>query len=76
MATKKKVPKKKTNVVRTNFKQGGRKAAPRSRPGDFDPDANVKQVDEIPAPSVADMPSSDSFAEPSRSLPRYDEEPF
>lgn len=78
MATKKrKTAPKKSNVVRTNFKQGKRKSpTPRSRPGDFDPDANVKQVEETaPAPSVADMPFEEqpSF---SNTVPKYGEEPF
>lgn len=83
MATKKrKTAPKKSNVVSTNFKQGKRKSpTPRARPGDFDPDANVKQVEDTgPAPSVADMPSAPGFDENSatgRAVPRFDDEvPF
>lgn len=82
MATKKKKPAK-SNMVRTNFRQGAKKrgGAPRARPGDFDPDANVKQVEDTgPAPSVADMPSAPGFDESSatgRAVPRFDDEvPF
>lgn len=81
---KKKAAPKKSNVVRTNFRQGAKKrgagGAPRARPGDFDPDANVKQINEPaaePAPDAIDTPPPfEEQPDFSRTVPKYGDEPF